>query len=1195
MAEASDHSSGFWTLTRPSKLSKRRNSDLHELHHKVFNICVVGLSGTEKDKGPLGIGKSCLCNRFVRSAADDYHTDHISVLSQSDFNGRVVNNDHWLYWGSVIKSCDGCDLAFNVIEQTEFVDDVCFQPFKSGKTEPYHKRCANTKLVSPEKLMYICKSQLGVEREYEQRYLPDGKFNVDGFLCLFDVSEVNGRNIDKQIEMTNLIMLNLIKTRKPVIFVTTKHDEASEVLVAEAERLVNQRDFRGSVPIVETSAQDNININMAFLVCAQLIDKTRAKLRVPPYFEAYRNHVELLNAASDAYLGLVRSTVLDYRCSWQQVCIKLSHNPEFLQYTYLHGLDKANLVFKNHVKRLHDECINQKVQIFLKIFPDVLNEMIPRSSRYNSGTKGNNNNNSPETTKLENLYSTSPQAWDLAKEHIKCHPLFDKFFIQIPEGISWFSTELLQAPESRIPTDWLDSNEAFAIFQQRNLQFATEEKRQSTKEMFAQMLTSMKIPVGKPFIELKHIFAGNTDLELLNDQKLFEIYVEYQNNLLQQARLDFQELLLENAEHLHHLTLSDKVIRQEDIKTINAILQHDERYQALDRFDQDRTLMMIRHLSFLHSQMSEQCPSHPNCVESEIERLLITKAKALVSRFFDGKPDKSCPQSQRICDLIIFGPRRPSQQLMLALNVLNSKAPKNTQSQMTFTVFDNPDEVDNQVHRFKQSNTKPKGCFGIFTNKRSLEHVSFTLEKFLILNSQLQNERNHFAGPPIVMLYAADITLDERTMLALENEGQQVADRFKCPFMNVTAIDQYRQHQQNNILNNEQDSTSQVMSECASLDYACVDAAFGVLKEAISRRVCFMELYNNQDLIPRQAFNPDARILMCLLCGEPFSNESLLWRMFLDYDDCYVTSSKSICLKIKLKNGQERFIELTITSYTHGALNYKNDLLHGFILVCSTQRRASLSILDAFSFNIPCTPVLVLAIKDGKIQTAGGLNQLNGDEADCLVNDAKAAANRLKGHFELIDLSSEQQQQQSGNSRRPFHSSVGVNRIKSFLQTVIERKPAIEKAYELGDNDLAPLPVGSLSTNTGEDLMISRQRLASDDRKDFRRQQQRRQMPAHQFSSDDDLNETNGCALDRTNLSDESEASTTNSKIRPQLHQAQPQPQPRPRPLASSRRFMGQAMPEGEFWSGKLSSSNHLSLVNRVIGWLNLDSHLAHS
>jgi len=69
-----------------------------------INVSVVGLSGTEKEKGAVGIGKSCLCNRFMRMLEDDYTVEHISVLSQSDFSGSVVNNDHFLYWGDVKKN-----------------------------------------------------------------------------------------------------------------------------------------------------------------------------------------------------------------------------------------------------------------------------------------------------------------------------------------------------------------------------------------------------------------------------------------------------------------------------------------------------------------------------------------------------------------------------------------------------------------------------------------------------------------------------------------------------------------------------------------------------------------------------------------------------------------------------------------------------------------------------------------------------------------------------------------------------------------------------------------------------------------------------------------------------------------------------------------------------------------------------------
>jgi hypothetical protein len=116
---------------------------------------------------------------------------------QSDFSGRVVNNDHFLYWGNIVKYAEeGTDYNLHIIEQTEFIDDASFQPFKTGKTEPYIKRCCATRLSSAEKLMYVCKNQLGIEKEYEQRVMPDGRFNVDGFLCVFDVSVVQNRYIE---------------------------------------------------------------------------------------------------------------------------------------------------------------------------------------------------------------------------------------------------------------------------------------------------------------------------------------------------------------------------------------------------------------------------------------------------------------------------------------------------------------------------------------------------------------------------------------------------------------------------------------------------------------------------------------------------------------------------------------------------------------------------------------------------------------------------------------------------------------------------------------------------------------------------------------------------------------------------------------------------------------------------------------
>lgn len=60
---------------------------------------------------------------------------------------------------------------------------------------------------------------LGIEKEYEQKILTDGKISIDGFLCIFDVSVVPSRTLEKQVEVVTSILNNIIKTKKPVVVV----------------------------------------------------------------------------------------------------------------------------------------------------------------------------------------------------------------------------------------------------------------------------------------------------------------------------------------------------------------------------------------------------------------------------------------------------------------------------------------------------------------------------------------------------------------------------------------------------------------------------------------------------------------------------------------------------------------------------------------------------------------------------------------------------------------------------------------------------------------------------------------------------------------------------------------------------------------------------------------------------------------
>lgn len=328
----------------------------------------------------MGPGKSCLCNRFIQPLADDYSVDHISVFSQSDFSGRVVNNDHFLFWGDVMKANEeGTDFHIQVVEHTEFIDDASFQPFRAtGKSEPYTKRCTNTKLLSAEKLMYICKDQLGIEREYEQKLLPDGKFVVDGFLCIYDVSAVPNRIPEKQTEFCSQILMNIAKSKKPMIVVATKCDEANEILVRELERLINRKELKHlNIPVVEASSHENVNIDAAFFAVAQLVDRTRGRTRILSYYEAAMGRRQLMDESTENYVRLLHAHIADYGVLWSTAAKKLGQFLEFQQYLDLFGRDGAQRMFRRHVKKLKDDYLSAKVQRYFDVLPEVLHQLFP--------------------------------------------------------------------------------------------------------------------------------------------------------------------------------------------------------------------------------------------------------------------------------------------------------------------------------------------------------------------------------------------------------------------------------------------------------------------------------------------------------------------------------------------------------------------------------------------------------------------------------------------------------------------------------------------------------------------------------------------------------------------------------------------------------------------------------------------------
>lgn len=95
---------------------------------------------------------------------------------------------------------------------------------------------------------------------------------------------------------------------------TINSNNLLQLYVKEAEKLASRKEFKGNIPLVETSSHETVNVETAFLTVAQLVDRNRGRIRILPFYEAARHRKDMIDLATDAYIRLVKTNIVDYRC-----------------------------------------------------------------------------------------------------------------------------------------------------------------------------------------------------------------------------------------------------------------------------------------------------------------------------------------------------------------------------------------------------------------------------------------------------------------------------------------------------------------------------------------------------------------------------------------------------------------------------------------------------------------------------------------------------------------------------------------------------------------------------------------------------------------------------------------------------------------------------------------------------------------
>nr|XP_019838787.1 PREDICTED: rho GTPase-activating protein 5 [Bos indicus] len=689
-----------------------------------YTISVVGLSGTEKDKGNCGVGKSCLCNRFVRSKADEYYPEHTSVLSTIDFGGRVVNNDHFLYWGDITQSGeDGVECKIHVIEQTEFIDDQTFLPHRSTNLQPYIKRAAASKLQSAEKLMYICTDQLGLEQDFEQKQMPEGKLNVDGFLLCIDVSQGCNRKFDDQLKFVNNLFVQLSKSKKPVIIAATKCDECVDHYLREVQAFASNKK---NLLVVETSARFNVNIETCFTALVQMLDKTRGKPKIIPYLDAYKTQRQLVVTATDKFEKLVQ-TVRDYHATWKTVSNKLKNHPDYEEYINLEGTRKARNTFSKHIEQLKQEHIRKRREEYINTLPRAFNTLLP------------------------NLEEIEHLNWSEALKLMEKRADFQLCFVVL-EKTPWDETDHIdKINDRRIPFDLLSTLEAEKVYQNHVQHLISEKRRVEMKEKFKKTLEKIQfISPGQPWEEVMCFVMEDEAFKYITEADSKEVYGRHQREIVEKAKEEFQEMLFEHSELFYDLDLN-ATPSSDKMSEIHTVLSEEPRYKALQKLAPDRESLLLKHIGFVYHPTKETCLSGQNCTDIKVEQLLASSLLQL-----DHGRLRLYHDSTNIdkVNLFILGKDGLAQELANEIRTQSTDDEYALDGKI-YELDLRPVDAKSPyfLSQLWTAAFKPHGCFCVFNSIESLNFIGEFIGKIRTEASQIRKDK-YMANLPFTLILA---------------------------------------------------------------------------------------------------------------------------------------------------------------------------------------------------------------------------------------------------------------------------------------------------------------------------------------------------------------------------------------------------------------------------------------------------------
>ncbi|KAK4471285.1 hypothetical protein MN116_004726 [Schistosoma mekongi] len=512
-------------------------SHLSQVHTKLFTVSVIGLPCS---------GKSCVCNRFVFRHPDLYNKDR-HFINDSGFQN--VDDDCWLYWGCVCRQIDEDIVKFQVVEYTRFSDCVsCPLPSYTrcdnaiSEFLVYVRKNIEIRLLSKSKLTYAFDKD-ACESLNVGDCVESSELEIDGFILICDART---QCVDAECRCNSITLHELSnclsKVRKPAVLVLSKLDDCDASKLERLDVLQKSNELK-KIPVIGTSAHENVNIDEAFHTLYKLMDsKIRVnKLRHIPYVEAVYKRGQMVDSATQSFIRLVFISPPEFLTDWETFMVRYSHHADVVNYINLVGSSNARYKFETVVK---ERFRTTKLNLLDKI-PRILMHLLPD---------------------LDDVYGFS---FEQIVSYIRRHEAFSLCFQDDTHYNCRTGCDHSLRDDTRVPFHLVIEPiiESGNCLLKQHVDHLTNIKRRHTEKAFLETslfhgfrscrTSSLNedyfnkdiavILPGQPLSDVKSNI-NSLDLLALTKEEISMIYKQFQLGLHIRAREDFLDLLVEQTE-----------------------------------------------------------------------------------------------------------------------------------------------------------------------------------------------------------------------------------------------------------------------------------------------------------------------------------------------------------------------------------------------------------------------------------------------------------------------------------------------------------------------------------------------------------------------------------------------------------------------------------------------------------------------